>query len=166
MKVTAIQIIKSISLFIAGSVLGVMSYYSLNVYNQHGAIVAKGVSSEGLLSIRIGMTPNEIVNLIGPPLCIKYKKRNNAESGDSSIRMNISRHNDDSEMWIYARPSKVSLGGIEINLFFKNGTLSSAYAENYDLGVYKCDIEGCPTIWNQEEFNSIDIIKKSAFHSF
>jgi len=165
-KISVSQIVKSASLVAIGAIIGISLYYSTIIYNQHGAIVAKGVSSNGLKSIRVGMAPNEIIDLIGPPLCIKYSNSKMTENVIFSAGNGRDTHNNESEMWIYARPSKMSFGGIEINLFVKDGRLSSAYVENYDLGIYKCDSEECPSIWKETEFYTIDSIKETAFHSF
>ncbi|MDH5638746.1 MAG: hypothetical protein OEZ04_09660 [Nitrospinota bacterium] len=156
----------SVALFTIGVLVGITSTKAYQIYYQRGAVIAEGLSRQGLYELRPGMTTEEVVSLVGPPLCVKVADASTLQPAKSSLAgLNASNINE-SSMWIYARPSKLSFGGIEMNVYFDKGKLSSAYIENYDLGVYKCDASECPKIWNAKEFNNLDSLKEFAFHKF
>ena len=99
-----------------------------------GAKMAPGVSQEGLLELRPGMTEGDVFRLLGEPL----SKERNAFL--------------DTWTWNYGTPSSLTGGGLEIGVNFAGGRLESAGVEHYDLGVFWCRQDKCPVIWDRARF--------------
>jgi hypothetical protein len=106
-------------------------------YFEVGSEMAKGINREGLVELRPGMTEEEILQLIGPPL-----DREPRSYGENSQRGNYTR-------WIYGKPGFCQ-GGLEIAVGVENGKLVAVGVELYDIGVYRCNKERCPVVWNEE----------------
>jgi hypothetical protein len=151
--------------FVFGVLIGILLFYAKLVYYQDGAIIAEGITRKGILAIRIGMTPVEVVNLIGYPVCIKYARKNISRATSSSLASDIDSDKLGSYTWIYARPSNLSIGGFEMNVYFNSNKLEYAYIENYDLGVYKCNVNKCPTIYSEREIDEMELLRINAFHN-
>lgn len=101
-----------------------------------GSEIGASVTKDGLLALRPGMTEDQVVALIGAPIC-EHTSRIGARSGVPG---------QDSALWLYARPSPVFGGGFEIYVRLKAGRLTSVGVEEFDLGIYGCDESQCP-IW-------------------
>ena len=106
-------------------------------YFEVGSEMAKELSREGLIELRPGMTEEEILQLIGPPL-----NREPPQYGENPKRGNYAR-------WIYGKPG-LCQGGFEIAVGVENGRLVAVGVELYDIGVYRCDKERCPVVWDQK----------------
>lgn len=99
-----------------------------------GSELAPKLTKEGLLNLRIGMTEQEVIKLIGSPL----KKSPPWEGGQNR-----------SWSWTYAR-SGVLGTGLEIGVAIEDGRMVGAGAAIHDLGVYLCTQEKCPDILQEE----------------
>ena len=91
-----------------------------------GSQLAPGFSKERLLSLRPGMTEEEVFKRMGPPL----KK----------------------DLWnmvlLYGVTNIVD-GGYEIGVLVREGHVKRVYIERHDLGIYWFDENGSPTIQDQ-----------------
>ena len=105
--------------------------------------LARDINREGLMSLRPGMTGNEVVALIGKPLYTQenYRPVPTGTPPEEAL--------DGSESWIYGAPGVLD-GGLEVSLRMDAGILAAAGAELYDLGVYRCDQVECPVILDQK----------------
>jgi hypothetical protein len=99
-----------------------------------GGRMASGLTGEGLLEIRVGMTEKNVISLIGPPL----KKTIAWKESSSTIWS-----------WTYAEPGLVETG-IDVGVAFRDGRVIRAAAEIHDLGVYLCTEKGCPSILRED----------------
>lgn len=99
-----------------------------------GSELAPGLTKEGLLKLRIGMTEQEVIELIGPPL----KKSPPWKGGQNR-----------SWSWTYAQPGFLETG-IGLGVAIEDGRMARAGAEIHDLGVYLCTEEKCPNILREE----------------
>jgi len=52
-----------------------------------------------------------------------------------------------------------------MNVYFNSNKLEYAYIENYDLGVYKCNVNKCPTIYSEREIDEMELLRINAFHN-
>lgn len=103
-----------------------------------GSEVAKGLTKEGLLALRPGMSTMQILSILGEPL---FERRN--YSGELSAK-------EIAETWVYRRPGVFGLG-THVYLSVINGQLTGAYVEDSDLLVFRCDAQKCPdTPWRPE----------------
>ena len=99
-----------------------------------GSRHAPGLSREGVLSLRPGMTTDEVTKRIGEPL-----QRRKSPSRDGQ------------EIWVYGEPG-LCLEGLEVYAIMEYGNLYSVSIEHFDLGAYRCNRQECPRILNAEDF--------------
>ena len=99
-----------------------------------GSKLAPSLTKEGLLKLRIGMTEQEVIKLIGPPL----EKSPPWKGGQNR-----------SWSWTYARTGFLGTG-LELGVAIDDGHMVRAGAEINDLGVYLCTEEDCPKILQEE----------------
>lgn len=97
-----------------------------------GSRLAPELTREGLLKLRPGMTEQEVLDLLGPPL---GREKLQAELGAGS--------------WVYGETGLLETG-IEIRLRFQGGRMVRAGAEVKDLGVYWCKEEECPVVRDEK----------------
>ncbi len=100
--------------------------------------LSSGLTDEGLLAIRPGMTRNEVLGLLGEPL--ERRPAVHWRSGE-----NLPELQANCDDWIYARPN-YSIGGFEVAVSFCGGSVVSAGGEYSDLGFYQCRVASCPKV--------------------
>jgi hypothetical protein len=101
-----------------------------------GSETASGLSREGLLSLRPGMTTNQVTRAIGEPL------RRRTEPGRNQV------------IWIYSEPG-FCLEGLEVYVLMQGGNVYSVHIEHFDLGVFLCDEHACPRILDTDKFENV-----------
>lgn len=107
--------------------------------------LGSGVTKEGLLALRPGMTEGQIIRLIGQPIS-KHKTYGPHPTGEKPVW-------EGNWSWTYGEQGFLELGpGFEISVGFKDGRMTGAGAERFDLGIWRCRENECPVVWNKEEF--------------
>lgn len=104
-----------------------------------GARRAPGLRRAALLSLRIGMDEEEVVAALGQPLA---KLPDADQRGTAFVQPRR-------VVWRYATPGWLDCG-FESDAVMIEGRLTFLGVEQYDLGVYRCDLEACPAVWNEE----------------
>ena len=110
-------------------------YYFITVmlcYFPVGAKIAHGITKEKILSLKIGMDKNQVMNILGDPLYL-----DNTTGGNYLV---------------YATPGFLG-AGVEINLKINNNLLYGIYIEESDLPIYYCDQEKCWGIIKADRFD-------------
>lgn len=121
-------------------IVGVGSCLVTLWYFNAGAELAAGVTRNGILALRPGMSEERIVTLIGRPL---FERRLVADA-------NNNRRAPDGTTWQYSRTGLFGQG-LQVYLSIQQGTLAGVYVEDSDLLVYRCDTQECPeSIWKPE----------------
>lgn len=105
-------------------------------YFEIGSEIASGLSREGLLSLRPGMTTNQVTRAVGEPL------QRRAEPGRNQV------------IWIYGEPG-FCLEGLEVYVLMQEGKVDSVHIEHFDLGVYLCDEHACPRVLDNDKLEKL-----------
>lgn len=115
-------------------------------YFEIGAEIADGINREALLELRPGMTEQEVLQLIGPPLDKRHRYPSHP-TGEAPQR-------DGYTSWIYGKPGYCE-GGLEIAVGIQSGRVVAVGVELYDLGVYRCNQDQCPVVWDAAALNRL-----------
>lgn len=120
-------------------------------YFKVGSEMAPGVSKEALLELRPGMTEREVLQLIGPPLD-KQRWYPPHPTGEKPQWKGYTS-------WIYGKPGYCQ-GGLEIGVGVQDGEVVAVGVASYDLGVYRCNLNQCPVIWDAEAMDRLPSRKR------
>jgi hypothetical protein len=121
-------------------IVGVASCLVTLWYFNAGAELAAGVTRNGILALRPGMSEERIVALVGRPL---FERRLVADA-------NNNRQTSEETTWLYSRTGLFGQG-LQVYLSIQHEALAGVYVEDSDLLVYRCDTQKCPeTIWKPE----------------
>jgi len=107
--------------------------------------LGSGVTREGLLALRPGLTEAQVIQLIGKPIS-RHKTYRPHPIGEKTAW-------EGQWSWIYGEQGFLDFGpGYEISVGFRDGRMTGAAAERFDLGIWWCWESACPVVWNKEAF--------------
>ena len=109
-------------------------FITIRYYPLLGSDFAEGLTKEKILSLKPGMSKNDIVAIIGNP--IKIIKNNNKYK------------------FVYATPG-IYREGFEFQLGLINNKLDYLYIQRNDFGVYHCNKKGCSNIFMPEALEEL-----------
>jgi len=100
-----------------------------------GNKIAKNVTQESIISIKLGMNENEVKKILGNPLSINIDKYTTPPI----------------KVLHYA---KTGLFGSEIGIQITNNKVELVRIESFDLGIYECSDKYCKVI-DEDRFNTL-----------
>jgi hypothetical protein len=113
--------------------VGAIGTFGVLLYFNADSHIAPGVTKNRLLTLRPGLSEDEVFRLLGQPLYVGHEPAGIGEHDPPSMRR-----------LVYGRPTTLFLGGFEIDVTTLDGRLSWASVEYYDLLEYRCNESGCP----------------------
>jgi len=122
---------------------GLMYVAVTTPFGDIGSKIGHGVSRDGVLAVRPGMTKEQVVALLGQPICRRSEGSEGLLSGVSP--------GGGKELWVYGQPSPVVGGGFEIYVHMAGNRMMSIAVERFDLGVYYCGLDSCPVWYSPEQ---------------
>ena len=112
-----------------------------------GSRLAEGVTKQGLLELRPGLSRDQVTDLIGEPLT--EERDSHAETAGADGK------SEDGVVLIYAEPGFLQ-GGFEMWVVMEEGRVAKAGVEEYDLAIYRCNRDECPVIWDEDALDRLD----------
>ena len=117
--------------------LSALSVLGLLMYFRTGSMMGAGVTKDGLMQIRPGITEQEVLASIGRPLW---------EHRFYGPGLGAQWVNDPSKsIWQYASPGFIGTG-FAVYVTFKDGKVTATDIKNNDFSVYQCSEWKCPQI--------------------
>lgn len=108
-----------------------------------GQKISKGINQENIQTIKLGMSENEVKQILGKPLSIENYKKEYITEGNITYPEYTSL--------IY---SETGIFGVEIYVFIENKKVSLVNLESFDLGIYECSNRYCK-ILDRDRFNTL-----------
>ena len=149
-----------ISIITIMNMLIIFTIISYIYYPKIGIWIAPGLTKEKILSLKLGMDKDEVINILGEPIQTFYDGRNlrNLLSYLSGYFIK-SEHIRNGHL-VYADPGLFEeiAGTFEFALGISNNKLSSIVIERGDYGIYVCYKNGCPGMINLEALEELCLL--------
>ena len=113
---------------------------TIGLYPPLGSNFAKGMTKEKILSLKLGMSKNEVIAIMGKPV------------GNLTFK-SLENKNDTVCKLVYSTPG-IFDSWFEFSISLTNDKLDYIHIERYDYGVYICHERGC-TVYNPEALDEL-----------
>jgi len=114
-----------------------------------GSDVVSGITQEKLLSIKLGMDKNEVLDILGPDLYCDINRLNY-----------LYNNNISSSPFVYATPGPLRTG-FEFVINISDNKLINMYIQLSDDPIYECGPKSCPGVIDKKAIDSLCLLSNS-----
>lgn len=114
-----------------------------------GSDVVSGITQEKLLSIKLGMDKNEVLDILGPDLYCDINRLNY-----------LYNNNISSSPFVYAIPGPLRTG-FEFVINISDNKLINMYIQLSDDPIYECGPKSCPGVIDKKAIDSLCLLSNS-----
>jgi len=117
-----------------------------------GDRIASGITKEKILSLKIGMNKDTVINVLGTPIETEPRGTIDASGNWHSLGVDLT----------YATPGLLGTGlfgvfgvGFKIYIGLIDNKLSFVHIKRGDTDIYYCDKDRCPGVINSKDFEKL-----------